>query len=340
VTSHDHSPDLIGRNQHTALLLDVDDLIRLLQGRGFVTPARVLRGLLQRLYAYLKHRGVQDVTRIIALGDFDQAGEGVQRTLVLHGIEAIHVPRMNGTPDLCAMQLGVEATALAHSTSDISTVILAVGRLVYLPLVQQLQRAGLRVLLVWDRDQVPGDLVMNVGRDAVVGLFEPTFVGHRRLEEPLARRSFPLQVRSESHGDEDEEPVVTGESGNGYEREVIGKEGGGDDADVRVEEDVEDRMPDVRDEPMVGEPITSEHEIAALRTLLTSFGRHAEVFLTPYLFKLNAILPDLERFERKAVVMRLEEACAVRVERRRGVPNDYSVIIVNYNHPTVREILG
>lgn len=86
--------------------------------------------------------------------------------------------------------------------------------------------------------------------------------------------------------------------------------------------------------------MSGDHELMALRTLIMNFGRHAEVFLTPYLFKLNAVLPDLERFERKAVVMRLEEAGAVKIERRRGIPNDYSVIIVNYNHPTVREMAG
>lgn len=322
----------IARNRHAALLIDIDDLVRLLKGRGFVTPARVLRGLIQRLFSYLKHRGVHSVTRVIAVGDFDRAGDGVQRTLVLNGIEPVHVPQLQGTPSLAAMQLGIEATALAHSTSDISTVVLAVGRLLYLPLVQQLQRAGLRVAIVWDREQVPGDLVLNVGRDAVVSLFEPAFNGPKKQDDSRSRRAVSARQRNHAGSDVEEELAIAAEieEEDGYAIETIDPE-----HDVQVGGD---DLPDLSNEPMVGEPISEEHELLALRTLVMNFGRHVEIFLTPYLFKLNAVLPNLERFERKAVVMRLEESGAVKIERRRGIPNDYSVIIVNYNHPTVREL--
>jgi len=298
---------------------------------------------MQRLYTFLRQRGINSVTRIVAIGDFDRAGEGVQRALVLNGIEPVHVPQLAGTPALCAMQLGIEATALAHSSAEISTIVLAVGRLVYLPLVQQLQRAGVRVVIVWDRDQVPGDLVLNVGREAVVGLFEPTFQGNRLRDDGNVRPSADRAAMSQQGV-----MTTTGHSidqsapGAGVERQ----DGAADameenpPAGIATDDEEDTPMPDVRDEPMVGEPISAENELSALRTLVMSFGRHSEVFLTPYLFKLNTVLPDLERFERKAVVMRLEEAGAVKVERRRGVPNDYSVVIVNYNHPTVREMLA
>lgn len=333
VTPQDRIAARTARNMHAALLIDIDDLVRLMQGRGFVTPARVMRGLLQRLFSYLKHRGVESVTRVIAVGDFDRAGDGVQRTLVLNGIDPVHVPQLEGTPSLGAMQLGIEATALAHSTPDVSTVVLAVGKLLYLPLVQQLQRAGLRVVIVWDRDQVPGDLVLNVGRDAVVGLFEPTFNGPRREEASTFKRSAPTrQHKQVAHNDEDEVAVLEEEADDGFAIETI-------EPDQPLADGGED-LGDLAVGPPVGDPVSGDHELMALRTLIMNFGRHAEVFLTPYLFKLNAVLPDLERFERKAVVMRLEEAGAVKIERRRGIPNDYSVIIVNYNHPTVREMAG
>lgn len=66
------------------------------------------------------------------------------------------------------------------------------------------------------------------------------------------------------------------------------------------------------------------------------FGQYEEVYLTPLLRKLSDILgPD---YDPKALVSELEAAGAVRLEKRDGYPYDYTVLIVNDDHPDVQEV--
>lgn len=66
------------------------------------------------------------------------------------------------------------------------------------------------------------------------------------------------------------------------------------------------------------------------------FGQYDEVYLTPLLRKLSDILgPD---HDPKALVSELEAAGAVRLEKRNGYPYNYTVLIVNDDHPDVQEI--
>ncbi|HET8548704.1 MAG TPA: NYN domain-containing protein [Bryobacteraceae bacterium] len=75
---------------------------------------------------------------------------------------------------------------------------------------------------------------------------------------------------------------------------------------------------------------------AALRTMLKYFADKPEIWLAPYLHKLRAELPELEEWERKRLVSDLSERGAIRIEKRHGETHDYSVVIVNWNHPDVQ----
>jgi len=66
------------------------------------------------------------------------------------------------------------------------------------------------------------------------------------------------------------------------------------------------------------------------------FGQYDEVYLTPLLRKLSDVLG--ERHDPKSLVSELEAAGAVHLEKRDGYPYDYTVLIVNDDHPDVREI--
>lgn len=66
------------------------------------------------------------------------------------------------------------------------------------------------------------------------------------------------------------------------------------------------------------------------------FGQYDEVYLTPLLRKLSDVLG--ERFDPKALVSDLEDAGAVRLEKRRGYPYDYTVLIVERGHPDVQQM--
>ena len=66
------------------------------------------------------------------------------------------------------------------------------------------------------------------------------------------------------------------------------------------------------------------------------FGQYDEVYLTPLLRKLSEMLGP--QSDPKAVVNELEDAGAVWLEKRRGSPYDYTVLLVDYKHPDVKEI--
>ncbi len=77
----------------------------------------------------------------------------------------------------------------------------------------------------------------------------------------------------------------------------------------------------------------------ALQTLVLieeHFGRYEEVYLTPLLRKMSeTFAPNIDP---KEVINRLEAAGAVRLERRRGFPYDYTVLIVESAHPDVQRV--
>lgn len=76
----------------------------------------------------------------------------------------------------------------------------------------------------------------------------------------------------------------------------------------------------------------------ALRVIEQYFGQYHEVYLTPLLRKLSEVLGDVEDHDPKSLIGDLEACGAVRLERRRGMPYDYTVLIVNPQHPGVIEI--
>lgn len=79
-------------------------------------------------------------------------------------------------------------------------------------------------------------------------------------------------------------------------------------------------------------------DIEALRVIEEYFGQYDEVYLTPLLRKLSEVLGDIQDHDPKSLIGDLEECGAVRLERRRGMPYDYTVLIVNPAHPAVVEV--
>ncbi|MFB6274038.1 MAG: NYN domain-containing protein [Salinibacter sp.] len=66
------------------------------------------------------------------------------------------------------------------------------------------------------------------------------------------------------------------------------------------------------------------------------FGQYEEVYLTPLLRKLSDLLSDNQ--DPKSLVSELEAAGAARLEKRNGYPYNYTVLIVNDDHPDVQEV--
>ncbi len=74
----------------------------------------------------------------------------------------------------------------------------------------------------------------------------------------------------------------------------------------------------------------------ALEVAEEYFGQYEEVYLTPLLRKLSELLG--EAYDPKSLVSELEEAGAVRLEKREGYPYDYTVLIVHHQHPDVQKV--
>jgi len=83
--------------------------------------------------------------------------------------------------------------------------------------------------------------------------------------------------------------------------------------------------------------ITHSGALRALDVIDEHFGQYEEIYLTPLLRKLTELLGD-ERYEPKALISELEDAGAVWLEKRRGFPYDYTVLIIDTEHPDVSSI--
>lgn len=80
-----------------------------------------------------------------------------------------------------------------------------------------------------------------------------------------------------------------------------------------------------------------EHRMIALRAALRYYPGKPEIWLVPFLHKLRAELPQLDEWQRKAILKDLRDCGAITVEKRKGEPNDYSVILLNREHEEVRQ---
>jgi uncharacterized LabA/DUF88 family protein len=80
----------------------------------------------------------------------------------------------------------------------------------------------------------------------------------------------------------------------------------------------------------------NELQVRAVAIMLRHFADKKDIWMTPYLYKLRAEFAELSEWDRKQLISELRESGAIRVEKRQGETHDYSVIVVNWNHPGVR----
>ena len=95
--------------------------------------------------------------------------------------------------------------------------------------------------------------------------------------------------------------------------------------------------PTGRPQPVEYREITATGALHALEIIEEHFGQYEEVYLTPLLRKLSELLDD-EQYDPKSLISELEDAGAVWLEKRRGFPYDYTVLIIDTEHPDVAAI--
>ena len=74
-----------------------------------------------------------------------------------------------------------------------------------------------------------------------------------------------------------------------------------------------------------------------LEIIESYFGQYEEIYLTPLLRKLSEVMDDPDE-EPKVLINELEQAGAVWLEKRRGFPHNYTVLLMNTEHPDVADI--
>ena len=89
--------------------------------------------------------------------------------------------------------------------------------------------------------------------------------------------------------------------------------------------------------PATTTAITDEVVKQTLEIIDASFGQYEEIYLTPLLRKLSEIFEDSDD-EPKTLINDLEEVGAVWLEKRRGFPHNYTVLMMNEEHPDVAEL--
>ncbi|MBX3111672.1 MAG: NYN domain-containing protein [Fimbriimonadaceae bacterium] len=75
--------------------------------------------------------------------------------------------------------------------------------------------------------------------------------------------------------------------------------------------------------------------LETLRIMLHHFSDKPEIWMIPFLHRQRSEMSQLEEFERKALLSDLVQLGAIAIEQRLGDVRDYSVIVVNWNHPDV-----
>jgi hypothetical protein len=303
----------------------------------------ILRGLQRYMERKLGLRSI--ITK--AYADFERMKSAPQGSLYLMGVETHNVLGTDHK-NSADMKLCIDAMEILYTRPEIGTFILLAGDRDYIPVIQHLKKQARSVFAVAFRGNISGDLLMNIGAENFIDalmLLDPHMM--RRLDE-MARRQRQIEEAGRIMDQERTARLV--EQERARELSLLSPPS----PSLYQPGDI---IPGIADRPAkaslnemtaasVSEeshfnppaPVEGENERICLEVLLFNYGHHSEVWMSPFLRKLSDSLPRLADFERKALLTTLESVGAIRIEKRRGEPYDYSIVIINYNHPTVREL--
>lgn len=194
------------------------------------------------------------------------------------------------------MRLCIDALDVFYNRRDIQTFVLIAGDRDYIPLIQHLKKRGKTVRVVGFPKSVSGDLLTIVGSDYYV---DATQLVAKLGQAPQETRRTAVQTSA-----------AAAQAGSTPKWQPHGNDGYTTD--------------------------WARYEDEAIDVLFRHYPGKREVYLVPYLHKLRAEMSELTESERKLLITRLSDRGAYKVEKRPGTPNDFSVIVVNWNHPMIR----
>lgn len=298
----------------TVLFVDYDDLHRSLTRLTHNENASVK--VISEMIDALRNNVPEEegpIAETRAYGDFaslHRAGDQAKNMLYMKGIETRYAPNANRDSTI-ELQIGIDAMELLHNRADVARLVLLSGQRMYLPLVQVFRKYERDILVASLADPASPEHGFSGGSD--------WFLSARELLSASAREflnaPFPTTASRAKISPVQRRP--------------------------RVAPAPAERRP--RTAPLA--PAASLEEIddpilvRTLEIIDDHFGQYDEVYLTPLLRKLSDLV-DERRYDPKNLISDLEEQQAVRLEKRSGFPHDYTVLILDEQHPTVARILS
>jgi uncharacterized LabA/DUF88 family protein len=288
---------------HAALFVDYENIYYFV--KNGVTDDRdagdIAVSTIRKLQTMLLHERQMQCIVQHAYADFERIGGGAQGAFYLMGLET-HNVLGSDHKNAADMRLCIDAMDTLYTRPEINAFVFVAGDRDYIPVVQHLKKHAKTVLVVSFKGNASGDLLQVADEknfiDAASILPDGVELAEQRKETEDRLMSPSLR------------PSVT--------------------------------LPPLRARPPVTsfapEESLSEDERDALRLMLTYFADKSEIWMTPYLHRQRAQMPHLAEYERRDLINGLREKGAITIEKRTGDDVEYSVMIVNWNHPEVRAL--
>jgi len=345
--------------QYAAVFIDFENVFYFLKNHYLdpQDPHDYVLDLLRSLRDLLKGNYALESLVLNAYADFDKLPSGAQGPLYLMGVNTRNVL---GTEHKNAadMQLCIDALEVLYTRPAIGTFVLVGGDRDYIPVIQHLRRQARQVKVVGFRESVSGDLLQLLGQEHFLDARD--LLPAERLQALEDHRAARL-----ARGEEIKRLRQQGLSGV---QSAAARQAAHDAAQPAPDPDTDAPTSSVAEpgasyaapgsvapEGLLPESAVSFAPIRrvvrddarrCLEFLLEQVQRYGsqqagtpEIWASPFLRRLTDVLPELPDWERRQLLTQLRDDGAVRIEKREGEPHAFSVIIVNYQHPDVRELL-
>jgi hypothetical protein len=367
-------PSAAAASPYAAVFIDFENVYYFLKNHYLdpQDPHDYALDLVRALRDTLKRELGLDSLVLYAYADFDKLPSGPQGPLYLMGVDTRNVL---GTDHKNAadMQLCIDALEVLYTRPDIGTFVLVAGDRDYIPVLQHLRRQARQVKVVGFRESVSGDLLLMLGQEHYLDArqllpaerlqaLEDHRAGRIRLGEEKRRLREQglagVQSAAARQAAQDAAALAAQAEPQPAEASAFSEAVATAAPEATPAANASEVAPTPARsasapaaELMGGEngfaPIrrlTSTNERRCLEYLMEQIQRYGgqqgtpEIWASPFLRRLTDVLPELPDWERRQLLSHLRDAGALRLEKREGEPHPFSVIIVNYQHPDVREL--
>jgi len=355
------APPAAGASPYAAVFIDFENVYYFLKNHYLdpQDPHDYALDLVRALRDTLKRELGLDSLVLNAYADFDKIPTGPQGPLYLMGVSTRNVL---GTDHKNAadMQLCIDALEVLYTRPAIGTFVLVAGDRDYIPVLQHLRRQARQVKVVGFRESISGDLLQMLGQEHFLdarallpaerlqALEDHRAARLRQGEEMRRLRQQGLvgvQSAAARQAAQDAAGLVSPPPAESAASPAEAAPAAAPRPSAPARPSMLEQL--LQEPPATFAPIrriTRDDERRCLEFLLLQVQRFGsqqatpEIWASPFLRRLTDVLPELPDWERRQLLNQLRDAGAVRLEKREGEPHPFSVILVNYQHPDVREL--